>query len=548
MRTTLAIAVAGLCLSTPATELARRTLLDDYVEQADDSHAWEIVASKEVDGTRIVVVDMVSQHWLTDALVDRTEWRHWLRLSIPPTVSTDIAFLYIQGGGNHSEVPEDADPGMVAIANATESVVAELHMVPNQPLAFDGDGEPRWEDNLIAYNWARSSTGDGRKRLVLDAMTKSAVRAMDTVTAVMARPEWGERRIERFVVSGGSKRGWTSWLVAAVDERVVGIVPIVFDVLNMEASMRHHFRAYGHFSQAVADFTLHGILPRLGEPAVDELLRVTDPYRYRHRVTVPKLVLNATGDEFFLPDSSRFYWNELRGENYLRYVPNAPHSMRGTDALDTTAAFHWLIVNDRRPPRFSWTRGADGSLHVMPLDRPQSVLLWQATNAEARDFRLAILGAAFTGTPVEADTLGMYSARVAAPERGWSAWFLELTYDVGAPKLLKLTTEVVVTPDVLPFADKPLNLPTSVTAVCPATDPTMARAMGVAIASAPKEELDTENITTEVLGDRLYANWTPSGDIRMSALAVGRFLEDEGCRNGYFQLESGEGMTLPPVR
>ena len=76
----------------------------------------------------------------------------------------------------------------------------------------------------------------------------------------------------------------------------------------------------------------------------------------------------------------------------------------------------------------------------------------------------------------------------------------------------------------------------------------MARAMGVAIASAPKEELDTENITTEVLGDRLYANWTPSGDIRMSALAVGRFLEDEGCRNGYFQLESGEGMTLPPVR
>ena len=540
--------LAGNGSPTMASELAQRTLLDDYVERADDSHAWQIAASKEVEGTRIVVVDMVSQHWLSEAQADRTEWRHWLRLSIPPAVATDIAFLFIQGGSNTDEAPEEADPGMVAIADATGSVVAELAMVPNQPLSFDGDGMPRSEDDLIAYNWARSLTSDGPKRLVLDAMTKSAVRAMDTVTAVMARPEWGERRVERFVVSGGSKRGWTSWLTTAVDERVVGVVPIVFDVLNMEASMRHHFAAYGHFSQAVGDYTLHGILPRLGEAAVDELFRLADPYQYRHRVTVPKLVLNATGDEFFPPDSSQFYWHELRGENYLRYVPNAPHSMHGTDVLDTVAAFHWLIVNDRPPPRFSWTRRADGTLQVLPLDPPQSVLLWQATNPEARDFRLAILGPAFTSTPIEADARGMYSARVPAPEQGWTAWFLELTYDLGAPKPLKLTTEVVVTPDVLPFEDKPLNLPTSITAVCPALDPAAARDLGTAIVGAPREVLDTEKLTTEVLGDRFYVNWTPSGDIRASALAVGKFLEAQGCANGYFQLESGEGMTLPPGR
>ena len=548
MRTTLATSLASLCLSTSAAELAQRTLLDDYVKQDDDSHAWQVAASKTLEGTRIVVLDMVSQHWLTKPQVDRTEWRHWLRLSIPPTVSTDIAFLYIQGGGNNSEAPADADPGMVAIANATGSVVAELAMVPNQPLSFDGDGVPRWEDDLIAYNWARSLTGDGPKRLVLEAMTKSAVRAMDTVTAVMARPEWGERLIERFVVSGGSKRGWTSWLTAAVDERVVAIAPIVFDVLNMEASIRHHFAAYGHFSQAVADFALHGTLPRVGQRAVNELMWIADPYRYRHRVTVPKLILNASGDEFFLPDSSRFYWDELRGENYLRYVPNAPHSMSGTDALDTVAAFHWLVVNDRRPPRFSWTRREDGTLQVMPLDQPQGVLLWQATNPEARDFRLATLGPAFSSTPVEADTRSMYTARVPAPERGWSAWFLELTYDVGAPKPLKLTTEVVVTPDVLPFEGKPLDLPTSITIACSGADPASARDIGVAVVGAPKEDLDTETITTEVLDDRLYVNWTPNADIRASAVAVAKFLEGEGCTDGLYQLESGNGMTLPPVR
>ena len=72
-----------------------------------------------------------------------------------------------------------------------DSVVAYLGPVPNQPLAFDGDGVPRWEDDLVGYNWARSFTGDGPKRLVLEAMTKSAVRAMDTVTAIMARPGVG---------------------------------------------------------------------------------------------------------------------------------------------------------------------------------------------------------------------------------------------------------------------------------------------------------------------------------------------------------------------
>ena len=543
-----AMLMACLSFSVAAAELPQRTSLDDYVNRPDDSHAWEIAALSEADGTRIVVVDMVSQHWLTEAEVDRPEWRHWLRLSIPPAVTTDIAFLYIQGGSNTGAMPEQADPGMVAIANATGSVVAELGTVPNQPLSFDGDGVPRWEDDLIAYNWARSLTGDGTGRLVLDAMTKSAVRAMDTVTAVAATQAGGERRIERFVVSGGSKRGWTSWLTAAVDERVVGVVPIVFDVLNMEASMRHHFAAYGHFSQAVADFTLHGILPRLGEPAVYEMMQVADPYRYRHRVIVPKLILNATSDEFFLPDSSRFYWDELRGESYLRYVPNAPHSMHNTDVLDTVAAFHWLVVNDRRPPRFSWTHRADGALQVMPLDRPQSVLLWQATNPQARDFRLPVLGPAFASVPVEADARGMYTAQVPAPERGWTAWFLELTYDVGAPKPLKLTTEVVVTPDVLPFEDKPLDLPTSVTIVCSGADPAEAQDIGAAVVGAPKDALDTATITTEVLGDRLYVNWRPSGDIRASAVAVAKFLEAEGCTNGLYQLESGEGMTLPPTR
>ena len=42
---------------------------------------------------------------------------------------------------------------------------------------------------------------------------------------------------------------------------------------------------------------------------------------------MPKLLVNAAGDQFFIPTSSQFYFDELPGEKYLRYVPNADHNV-----------------------------------------------------------------------------------------------------------------------------------------------------------------------------------------------------------------------------
>jgi PhoPQ-activated pathogenicity-related protein len=42
---------------------------------------------------------------------------------------------------------------------------------------------------------------------------------------------------------GASKRGWTTWLVGAVDPvRVKGIVPIVLDAINFVAVEHHEWR------------------------------------------------------------------------------------------------------------------------------------------------------------------------------------------------------------------------------------------------------------------------------------------------------------------
>lgn len=39
----------------------------------------------------------------------------------------------------------------------------------------------------------------------------------------------------KFIASGVSKRGWTTFLITAADKRVVASVPIVYDVLNWNA-------------------------------------------------------------------------------------------------------------------------------------------------------------------------------------------------------------------------------------------------------------------------------------------------------------------------
>jgi len=246
---------------------------------------------------------------------------------------------------------------------------------------------------------------------------------------------------------------WTTWLTGAVDKRVVAILPIVIDVVNLVPSMDHHFAAYGFWAPAVGDYVRNGVMDRRFEPNYDKLVRLVDPYYYRHRLTIPKLVLNSAGDQFFLPDSSRFYFDELRGEKLLRYVPNSDHSLRDSDAVESVGAFFWAIANDVSRPRYTWKFEDDGAIRVRANDAPREVRLWQATNRKARDFRLEEIGATYESTVLSRSPDGSWVARVAKPATGYRAFFVELTFDIGAPVPLKLSTAVRVIPDVLPHLD-----------------------------------------------------------------------------------------------
>ena len=448
-----------LVAAVAASAAAQTNALDRYVAQRDPVYAWKVVTTLPGNGTRTDVLELTSQTWRSAAEVDRPVWKHWLSITRPTTLKSRKALLFIGAGSNNDPAPSTVSERSARIARETGTVVADLAMVPNQPLRFtDSMGTARVEDDIIAYSRVKHFETKDATWLVRMAMVKSAVRAMDAVQEFTASPRGGGVQVEEFVVSGASKRGWTTWLVGAVDPRVVAIIPVVIDALNSQAITKHHFEAYGFFSPALDDYVRHGIFPhKIDTPEYRSVLRLEDPYEYRDRpaLKMPKFLINAAGDEYFLPDNSQFYYGDLTEEKHLRYVPNAKHNLAGTDATESLLAFYKSVIQDLPRPRFSWTKEKDGTLVVTSADTPAAVTLWQATNPDARDFRLDTIGTGYTATPLKLEK-GVYTARVRKPKKGYTAFFVELAYPGPGQEPFKFTTEVSVVPGT----------------VCPSTGPT----------------------------------------------------------------------------
>jgi PhoPQ-activated pathogenicity-related protein len=460
MYTRRSIAALTFCLVLvplwPAERAGKVTGLDKYVQAPDANYHYDLVKTVPGDGYTTYVLDMTSQAWRSAAEVNHPIWKHWLTIVRPDQVKGTTGFLFITGGSIKDKAPENANAQIVDTAVTTHTVVAELRGVPNEPLIFTGETKERTEDQIIAYTWVKYlKTGDETWPLHIP-MTKAAVRAMDTITSFSATPQGGKVQVEKFVVAGGSKRGWTTWTTAAADKRVVAIAPMVIDMLNSVKSFEHHFQAYGFYSEAVKDYQDMGLMNVSNTAQYAALMRLEEPFSYRDRFTMPKMIMNSAGDQYFLPDSSQFYFDELPGEKYLRYVPNTNHSLKDSDAHESVVAFYDAFLRGQPRPKFFWKFEKNGDIRVTSVDKPSEVKLWVATNPEKRDFRLLTIGPAYKSVVVNSKGDNVYIGHVEKPDKGWTAYFVEMTYPSGGKYPFKFTTAVRVAPDTLPYpAPKP---------------------------------------------------------------------------------------------
>ena len=430
---------------------ASQTALDRYVAAPDPNYKYELARTAAGRGYTQFVYDLTSQKWRTEKDVDHPVWHHWLTIIVPDKVEKTTGFLYLTGGSVDSAPPEQPDPLIVSIATSTNTITAEVRGIPNEPLLFAGETKPRTEDGAIVYTWDKFMRGGDETWPLRLPMTKAAVRAMDTVTAVAKTKGF---TVDHFVVSGASKRGRTTWTTAAVDKRVVAIIPLVIDMLNVEKSMEHHYSAYGAWAPSLADYIEMRSFDWLGTSQFKKLMSIVDPYSYLDRLTMPKYIVNSAGDQYFVPDSSQFYWKDLKGEKYLRYVPNTKHDLNGSDTRESAAAFYATIVNNEPRPQMDWSFEKDGSIRVKAVTKPTQVVMWQANNPKARDFRLDSIGKVYTSSVLDDKGGGVYIAKIDKPDPGWTAFFVEAAFPTKTSSM-KLTSGVRITPDTLPSGPPP---------------------------------------------------------------------------------------------
>lgn len=432
--------------------LAPFNVLEQYVYAPDATLAWTVVSRSYTPRYSVFILELTSQTWLSNGAVDKPVWKHWLTVVIPANKVSDICILWVVGGNSDSPQPAAASTWAIHAAIESGMPVAELAQVPNQPLSFN-DHIPRSEDDLIAFLQSQYGAGD-RTALARLPMVKSVTAAMTAIqewsnAEVRARPA-----IRSFILSGASKRGWTAWLAALLDPRVLGVAPSVINILNTNASIKHQWESIGQFSPALAPYVKHKVIPeQIGTRRQDDINSIEDPFSYLAypKMLIPKYIVNAVGDDYFMPDSTRFAYPMLPGQKWLRMVPNCQHSLEYSDAYASIIGWCEAIACGHELPTLSWeTRG--GTLVARTSVRPKQGLLWRAANAHARDFRFGSIGAAFSSVVVNSNDNGEYVADISAPGGGYKASFMEFEYELSSRKPFKITTEVYISPDHLPFA------------------------------------------------------------------------------------------------
>ncbi len=452
------VAIVGVMVSTAWAKPLDN--MKKYLARKDKSYQWRII-DRDTFTPDVAFTEMI----LTSQTWRGMDWHHRVQIYHPKDMK-DVhhAFLLI-GGGSWNDKREKAreealrkrqearkageapaeEPkkkkrgfeGMLAsqIVAATHMPVAALSNVPRQPI-FDGKSE----DAIISYTFQKYvETGEPDWPLLLP-MTKSAIRAMDALQE-MARKEW-KTTLKGFTVAGGSKRGWTTWLTAAMDKRVKSCGPAVIDVLNMSVQMQHQLRAWGKYSEMISDYTMRGIQDKMGTPRGQELLRIVDPYTYREGATQPKMLIIGTNDRYWPLDALNLYWDDLVGDKYILYVPNYGHAaMDVPRLLPNCISLALLGAGKLTFPKMTWDLkdSEKGLTLTVKADKPaKRVWAWVA-ESPTRDFRSARWGS----REMKAEN-GGYVYALPMPESGYAAMYGEGHFGLGGDHSVFLCTNVKI--------------------------------------------------------------------------------------------------------
>ncbi|EFA78908.1 hypothetical protein PPL_08376 [Heterostelium album PN500] len=478
------ISLSLLLIIFISTSLSTKDL-EDFIYKDDPSFGYVYNSKIDKVGYTIYILNYTSGTWLDSELTSNPVWYHWLHICIPNVVTTETAFLWNDKGDYSTSANYTPHPLAQHICSNTGSIAAFLYQNPNQPISFRNSTKMLIEDEIIAHSWREYFNNQSKKDWIASyPMTRAVVRSMDVVQSFLSKIS-SCHLVSDFVVGGASKRAWAAWLAAAIDPRISAVIPVVLPVLNMETNFNNHFRAYGGFSYAFSSYLNEGLLAELNSQSFHSLSHEIDPLMYVRGLIKPKYIVSTVSDQFFIPDSSVYFFDKLLGEKHQRIIPNDDHSilLKFDQIVSDVTSYYKSIAFNSPLPKFDWTvipdlsnnrttmtlilgdgNSGNGYNDQQQQQRPTSVLLYAADSASTtkRDWRLHTCpeckpqDVTFLPTVVQesSDINNVYTVTIEQPAKGgWRGAFIELTYETPFIGTQKFTTEFFWAPYTFPFAE-----------------------------------------------------------------------------------------------
>lgn len=410
--------------TTETAKVTPETALQRYLENGDTTYEWQVKDSFKLGDVKAYDILLTSQNWREHV------WKHQLTIFVPENIAYDGALLFVTGGSlkdgepnwkTHEKDGGESEP-MALLANKNRAITAVIRQVPMQPL-YDGD---LVEDQLISFTLHNYKKDKDFTWPLLFPMVKSAVRGMDAVQE-FSKQHLNEN-INRFTISGASKRGWTTWLTGASDKRVEAIGPMVIDVLNMPVNLDYHLEAWNDYSEQINDYIKLEIPQTVNSKDGHALTQMIDPYSYRANLTMPKIIFIGTNDEYWPVDAIKNYIKDIPGENYIHYTPNAGHNLDGGEkALKALGGF-WAQTLAKKPyDDLTYQIDTDQTSATLTVDSHAdnliSAYVWSADSTD-RDFR----DEEWQSMQLKPSEDGEVVEKIEFPEKGYKAFYIDMEF------------------------------------------------------------------------------------------------------------------------
>jgi PhoPQ-activated pathogenicity-related protein len=203
---------------------------------------------------------------------------------------------------------------------------------------------------------------------------------------------------------------------------------MVIDILNMPVSLDYQIKAWKEYSVQIQDYVDLGIPQSVHSVGGEAISAMVDPYTYRKRLTMPKMIFMGTNDEYWVVDAIKNYYDSIPGRNMIHYVPNAGHKLGdGKQAFTALSAFFGQTLQHKPYPACSWDVASDRGMVTVSVGASSDILeegvLWTASSPD-----MHFTKAVWTSASLGGKGQGKVVARVQLPAAGFRAFYVDLRY------------------------------------------------------------------------------------------------------------------------